>query len=191
MANSEIDIASNALILIGDNPISSFTDPGAGSTAAANLYQGIKEAVLSAYPWPWALKEQSLSRLSAAPDSRTNFKYQFQKPTDYIRIWKVMPHHYYEEVGSLIYSNEPAIFMRYVFDASETIMTPGFVKALEYQLASEFAMPVTEDEKKAAFYEKKAIKQIAIASNIDSQGHPQQAIVDSPFTDARFGGSGL
>jgi len=35
---SDIDIASNALVLIGDNPINSFTEPGAGATAAANLY---------------------------------------------------------------------------------------------------------------------------------------------------------
>ena len=28
---SSIDIASNALLLIGDNPISSFDDPGAGA----------------------------------------------------------------------------------------------------------------------------------------------------------------
>lgn len=187
MANSNIDIASNALMLIGDNPISSFSDPGAGAAAAANLYQEVKESALSFHPWSFALKEQELSRLSASPDTRTGFKYAFQKPTDIVRIWKIMPHSYYEVVGSKIYSNETALFMRYIYDVSETAMPSSFVKALEYQLAAELAIPVTEDEKKAAYYSDKAIKQIAKASNIDSQGHPQQAVVDSPFIDARRG----
>ncbi len=190
MANSSIDIASNALILIGDDPINSFNDPGAGATAASNLYQEVKETALAFHPWTWALKEQELSRLSATPDSRTNFQFAFQKPTDMIRIWKVMPHSYYEEVGDLIYSNEPSLFMRYIFDVAETSMSASFVKALEYQLAAEMAISVTEDEKKAALYERKAEKQIIKASNINSQGHPQQTVVDSPFIDARRSGSG-
>ncbi len=40
---SSIDIASNALILIGDSPISSFEDPGAGAQAASNLYLETKK----------------------------------------------------------------------------------------------------------------------------------------------------
>ena len=188
MANSSIDIASNALLLIGDSPIDSFDDPGAGAQVAANLYAEVKESALSCHPWSWALKEQELSRLTAQPDARTGFKYAFQIPTDYIRVWKLMPHVYYEIVGALIYSNEPALFLRYVADVAETAMSASFVKALEYQLAAEFSIAVTEDEKKADMYEKRAIKQLAKASNIDSQGHPQQAIVDSPFVNARVGG---
>jgi hypothetical protein len=185
---SNIDIASNALLLVGDEPISSFTEPGAGAKVAANLYQATKEMVLSYHPWSFALKEQALSRLAAAPDARTNFKYAFQMPTDSIRIWEVMRHSYYEVVGSLIYSNEESLFARYVYDVPESLIPAPVVKALEYQLASEFAISVTEDENKAQLYERKARDQLAKASNIDSQSHPQKQIVDSPFVAARFGG---
>lgn len=191
MANSSIDIASNALILVGDEPISSFEDPGAGAKATGNLYPEVKESLLAFHPWSFALKEQELSKLSASPDTRTGFSNAFQIPTDVIRIWEVMTHSYYEVVGSLIYSNEDSLLMRYVFDVPETSMPASFVKALEYKLAAEISISVTEDENRAQIYERKAQAQLAKASNIDSQGHPQQAITDSPFVSARFGGSGI
>ena len=75
---SDIDIASNALILIGDNPISSFTEPGAGATAAANLYPVTYEQLLSEHPWTFALKEQKLNQLSQQPDALTNWRYAYQ-----------------------------------------------------------------------------------------------------------------
>ena len=60
---SSIDIASNALLLIGDNPISSFDDPGAGAKVAANLYPETKKRMLSEHPWSFALKQQRLNTL--------------------------------------------------------------------------------------------------------------------------------
>lgn len=187
--SSSIDIASNALLLIGDNPISSFNDPGAGAQAAANLYSQTKEMVLSYHPWSFAMKHQELSRLSAAPDTRTGFKYAFKTPTDLIRLWSIMPHSDYVIVGENILSNEPSLLARYVYNIAESIIPAQLVKAMEYQLASEFAISVTEDENKAAFYQQKANLQLAKASNVDSQGQPQQSIVSSPFIEARMGGS--
>ena len=59
---SNIDIASNALILIGDNPINSFDEPGAGAQAAAALYPETKKRLLSEHPWGFALKQQRLNK---------------------------------------------------------------------------------------------------------------------------------
>lgn len=185
---SDIDIASNALILIGDNPISSFTEPGAGAEAAANLYPSTKVQLLSEHPWTFALKEQKLNRLSAAPDKLTNWQYAYQNPTDLIRYWSVMPWANYEMVGSLLYSNQNELLARYIYDVAETALPPHFQKALEYKLASDFALLVTEDKSKAELYDKKYRVAIGQARGIDSQSHPQQPIISQPFTDVRFGG---
>lgn len=186
--SSSIDIASNALLLIGDNPISSFNDPGAGAQAAANLYPQTKEMVLSYHPWSFAMKHQELSRLSAVPDKRTGYKYAYKTPTDLIRLWAIMPHSDYVIVGENILSNEPALLARYVYNVAESSIPAQLVKAMEYQMASEFSISVTEDENKAAFYQQKANLQLAKASNVDSQGQPQQSIISSPFIEARNGG---
>ena len=185
---SDIDIASNALILIGDNPISSFTEPGAGATAAANLYPDTYKQLLSEHPWTFALKEQKLNQLSQAPDPLTNWKYAYQNPTDLIRYWAVMPHSNYAMVGSLTYSNQTELLARYVYAVAESQLPPHFQKALEYKLAADFALLVTEDVNKSQVFEQKYRVAIGQARSIDSQSHPQQPIIDQPFTDVRRSG---
>lgn len=186
---SSIDIASNALLLVGDNPISSFDDPGAGAAAAANLYPETKKRLLSEHPWSFALKQQRLNRLSQTPDELTNFNNAFQLPTDLIRIWNMQPRGDYILIGDLLYSNQNEILATYVFNVDEVMLPPHFVKSLEYALASDFAISVTEDTKKAGLYEQKAINAISQAMAIDSQGRPGRGIIDSPLIDVRFSGN--
>jgi hypothetical protein len=201
---SSIEIVSNALILIGDNPISSFTEPGAGATAAANLYSDTYKQLLSEHPWSFALKEQKLNRLSQSPDSLTNWKYAYQNPTELIRYWAVMPHSDYAIVGSYVYSNQAELLARYVFAVAESQLPPHFQKAfavaesqlpphfqkaLEYKLAADFALLVTEDQNKSQIFEQKYRMAIGQARSIDSQSHPQLAIIDQPFTDVRNNGT--
>ncbi len=185
---SSIDIASNALLLIGDNPISSFEDAGAGATAAANLYPETKKRLLSEHPWSFALKQQRLNRLSQTPDALTNFSNAFQLPTDLIRLWNVQTHSDYILIGDLLYSNSTEILATYIFNVDEVKLPPHFVKALEYSLASDFAISVTEDNTMSQLYDRKSRDSANQAMAIDSQGRPQRAIVDSPLINARTGG---
>lgn len=187
MATS-IDMASNALLLVGDNPISSFDDPGAGAQVAGAIYPETYAAVLSEHPWSFAFKELQLSRLSQTPDPKTNFQYAFQLPGDLIRIWKMMSHSNYTIVGSLVYSNETELLCRYIYKVDENELPPHVVKAIEYKLAADFAISVTEDQNKSQLYEQKYLRQIALARTVDSQGRPQVPIVDSPFIDVRLSG---
>ena len=187
---SDIDIASNALILIGDDPISSFDDPGAGAQAAANLYPVKYRSFLASHPWSFALKLQRLSRLTAEPDPLVNFKYGFQMPTDLIRLWAIKPHSNYTIVGDILYSNQPELLAMYGFKVAESKLPPHFVTGFEYLLASDFAMLVTESESKAKYYAVKHKEQAAMARAIDSQQEPPIPIIDRPFVDVRLGGFG-
>ena len=72
---SDIDMSSNALLLIGDNAISSFTEPGFGAKVASNLYPDTYAAILASHPWSFALKEQELNKLAQEPDDLTNFQF--------------------------------------------------------------------------------------------------------------------
>jgi hypothetical protein len=185
---SSIDIASNALLLIGDNPISSFEDAGAGAQVAANLYSETKKRLLSEHPWSFALKQQRLNKLSQKPDVLTNFQNAFQLPTDLIRIWNIQSHSDYILIGNLLYSDENEILATYIYDVDEVNLPPHFTKSLEYTLASDFAISVTEDNSMSQMMSQKADMFTSKAMAIDSQGRPQSAIIDSPLIDARFGG---
>ena len=185
--SSDIDIVSNALLLIGDEPISAFTEAGAGATIAANLYPQTYAKMLSEHPWSFAFKEQQLSRLSAVPDSKTNYSYAFQLPTDLIRLWAILPNSRYEIIGSLLYSNETELLARYIYKPDENDLPPHFVEALQYKLASDFAISVTEDRNKAQYYAELTKMATAKAKNVDSQGRPQTPVISSPFISSHYG----
>lgn len=174
---SDIDIASNALILIGDDPISSLSE----DVAAANLYATTYEYFLSEHPWSFALKEQYLSRLTAAPDRETGYSYAYQMPTDLIRLWAVMPVVDYRIVGGLLYSNTSKLLARYVYKVAESSLPAHAVKCVEYKLAAEFSISVAEDEQKAALFDRKYIDILGQAMAKDSQQHPYERIQRNPI----------
>jgi len=182
---TDIDMCSNALLLIGEETISSFTQAGHGATVAANLYTDTYRAILADHPWTFATKEQDLSRLSQAPDTETGYQYAFQVPSDCIRIWSIMPNSDYAMVNGLIYSNESALLARYVYEVSESQLPSHIIKPIEYKLASEFAVSVTEDFQKAQYYEQKFMMAISKAKSIDSQSYPNVAIVHQPLIEVR------
>ncbi len=185
---TDIDMCSNALLLIGDEPISAFTDPGAGATVAGNIYEETYKAFLAEHPWTFALKEQTLNLLSQTPDDLTHYSRAHQVPPSAIRIWAIFPVVSYAIVGQVIYSNEQELLCRFVHKVEESQLPAHAVKAMEYKLASEFAASVTESDSKSEFMLQKYKDQLAKAKNIDSQGKTQVPIVRSPFISARKGG---
>jgi len=183
---SAIDMSSNALILIGDSPISSFEDPGAGAQAAGALYPDTKRRLLSEHPWSFALKQQRLNKLSAKPDTLTNFTNAFQIPSDLIRLWNIQRWSDYIIIGDLIYTNQNELLATYVFDVEEVQFPAHMIKAMEYNLAAEFAISIMENEKLATLFTEKALLFTSKAMATDSQSRPQSAIIDSPLINVRF-----
>lgn len=185
---TKIDIASNALLLIGDNPINSFTEPGFGATAAANLYETTYKSMLGSNNWSFAYKEQELSKLTGEPDQRTGFRYIYQLPTDMIRLWEPFNHADFDIVGDKLYSNLSSVFLRYIHRVDETSLPEYFIEALEFRLASKFAKLVTDNDQLSTEYRIAYERQVASAMSTDAQGNISQQIVDSPFVDVRNGG---
>ena len=182
---SDIDICSNALLLIGEEVRASFSATSHGATVAANLYPETYKALLAEHPWSFATKEQQLSRLTATPDDEFGYDYAFQMPSDCLRVWYVAPMNNHLIVDNLIYSNETSLFMRYLYQVPESRLPAHFVKALEYKLASEFSVSITEDFQKAGYYEQKYMMALSKAKSIDSQQYPNISIQHMPFIQVR------
>lgn len=181
---SDIDIASNALQMIGAKSISSFDDPGAGAAVAKALYEGLLTALLTTTYWGFAMKKQSLNQLSQTP--LNEFKFAYQIPTDSLKIERIYPRIFYKIYRDLIYTDASSIDIDYAFRPDTSSLPSYFVLAFTYHLASEFSLSVTDNEQKNALYEDKYRRQLGTAFTADAQQHPQTAIIDSPFTDVRF-----
>lgn len=184
---SDIDIASNALQMIGATSISSFDpDQGAGAAVASALYEPLLMALLTDGYWGFATKKQSLNKLSQTP--LNEYSNAFQIPTDSIKIKRVYPRIDYNVYRDLIYTNASSIELDYIFRPDTTLFPHYFVLALTYMLASEFSLSVTDNENKNALYARKHQVALGKAYTADSMQHPQTPIVSSPFTDVRNGG---
>lgn len=184
MAFSKVQLASNALVLLGDDPISSFTESSAGSVTAANLYETSYLSMLSSHRWKFATKKESLSRLSASP--KNEYKYQFQLPTDIVTLITTYPVSTYRILGDKLYSDQQTVEIDYIYKVTEDKFPSYFVKAFEFFLASQFAIPITEDLNKAdimqRFYEMESRK----ARYADSQSQPAIPIQDDPYIRVRL-----
>jgi len=177
---SKIQISSNAMVLIGANPISSFTEGTEGRVATA-LYESTYTAILSSFRWRFASKQALLSRLAETP--LNSYQYQYQLPTNLLVVIKIENEvSDYEIYGDKLYSNLPSVSIDYIYRVDETLLPSYFVKALEFLLAAQFAVPVTDNSQIATLYQSLYEGQLARAKNIDSTQRPQSAIADSPLT---------
>ena len=84
MAIGNIAICSRALLKLGAGSISSFDEGTAEAEISANLYPSTRDALLSVYPWSFAVAQTTLPKLAASPIA--DFDNAFQLPSDFLRI---------------------------------------------------------------------------------------------------------
>ncbi len=180
---TDISMSSNALLLIGDTTINSFTDPGAGARAAANLYHVVYEDAITSHSWRFAMKKVVLSQLLAPP--LNEWRTAFQLPADVMLVYRVYPRTRYEIYEDKIYTNQSKFEIDYWFKPAETTLPPYFVKYMQYLLAAEFAISVTDNRTLAQMFAEAADKQRLVAMNRDAQGRTNVAIQSAPFIEVR------
>lgn len=180
---SEIKLASNALILLGHQPISSFTEATAGAQVASNLFEDSYRSYLSIHRWRFASKQCDLSRLSAKPNN--TYQYQHQLPIDMVYLIRTVPASDFEVYGDKLYSNQPAVTVEYVQNIDASSVPSYWAKSFESYLASQFAIPITGDIEKASYFAQLAERQLVRAKHIDSSQRPNDAFEDSPYVDVR------
>jgi len=147
---SSIKMASNALVLLGDDSLSSFDDATAGATIANQLYETSYLSILSNFRWRFATKTINLSQLVNKQESR--YTYAFQLPSDLLYLIKVDNSSQYEIFGTELHSDHREITIDYIYRVSEANLPAYFVKMFEFYLAMQFSIPLTGSIEKSNFY---------------------------------------
>ncbi len=180
-----IDLASNALLLIGEETISSFTDDSTAALVAANLYDLTYESLLTLHPWRFASSKATLSRLTATPVNEWDYAYQL--PADFMVAQHIDDaNEKYQIFGDKLYSNNTSIVLDYTFKPDESLLPAYFAELLEYRLAAVFAIPITESATKGDYYASLGERQLSKAKTIDSMMTPSSAPAgNSPLINAR------
>jgi len=183
-----ISICSNALVLIGDNPISSFDEEGTGAKVANNFYETSLKAKLGEYTWNFATKQKKLTKLSETPLNKWDYMYQL--PSDHIRTITVYPHSDYEILEDKIYSSTDDLELDYIYRVDESFFPPLFREMLELYLAAKWAIPVTENATNAATYLDFHMKALKKAKTVDSLEKPNRGSVDAAVLPLRMRNAG-
>jgi len=169
MANSAVSICSNALVLLGDQPIASFTDGDTGSLVANQLYTTTYHAMLTETLWHFATRTENLVQLTDKP--KNNYKYKYQLPSDLLYIVSADCTRY-EVYERELYSDMPKVQIEMIYPVDEMNLPSYFAKALEYNLASLFAIPVTGNATRADYYRSLYELELKRAKRADASQRP-------------------
>lgn len=181
--SSKTSIISRALVLCGENEVTSLTDNRYGVRVANQLFEMVYEEELQANPWRFAQKNAPLSLLSSVPLDRWQFVYQL--PSDMLLARGVWPRTLYEIYGSHVYTNASVMNFEYTFKPDISKCPAYFTLLLSTRLCSMFIKPLTESDAAWQIAVKAYNMQRARATYADAQGRPAQTILHSPFTDNR------
>lgn len=202
---SDIDICSNALLLLGARPIQSFDDGTDASTLCANLYPSTKESILSRHDWRFTITKRQLALSSTAPVSF--WDYQFQLPSDRLTdgVIKMFDsdaasapvYKNFEILGDKLMTDVDEAWIDYQTTSVESAWPPYFVELMEYAMAARLAYPITDQAnlaqqmKETAFGTAAEVMNgglFALAKSRNSRENPPQRLEDFTLVNARFSG---
>jgi hypothetical protein len=192
MATSKVDICARALVMIGAQPISSFTDGSTEALVASNVYEDIVQASLTRHRWKFATNQKTLSLLSTAPVGRYEYAYQLPADPGVLQINTLTVNDYiipYTRYKNMIYVNTYGanhnLVLDYIYRVEEDYFPAHFRLALEYELASLFAGSVARDAGMINQFKQMSDRQFLISKNIDTAEVTTRKLDTSRFINLR------
>ena len=193
MPASTVSICSNALLLLGDKPISDFSENNDRTRIVSNIYSYKRDRVLRLHPWNCATKRVILSPTTEPPNF--GWSYQFILPGDWLRTLSVglegAPEDFASEVDNsgnkVILMNNKVCRLRYIWrnDVESSwdsllvdVMTQIMVAALTY--------PITRSTTKQATEEEIVKAVLKTSRTVDGQEETPQTLGDFPLLANRM-----
>lgn len=184
-ATSEVQICNAALLRLGAQPITSFTDGTVSSTICNQMYALTRDLLLRQHTWNFATKRVSLAADSTTP--AFEWEYQYPLPSDFIRVDRI-----YEQIsdysieGSYLLTNQTAP-LKLVYIAQITDPTKFdvlFVEALVLLLAVKMGTRINGDGFDSGRLMTEAADVLRKAQMVDGQDAVKQLVITN-YTDYR------
>ena len=192
MAVTKVDICSTALIMIGANTITSFSDDSTEANVCNTVYEDILKSSLTRHRWRFATEQKQLSLLTAEPTGRYAYAYQLPTDPELLQLITltvndiVIP---YERYGDKVflnnYGSNSTVICDYIFRQDEKEFPPHFILALEYSLAGLFAGSIARDANMIKQFSDMAERQYLVAKNIDSAERTTKTLDHSRYINLR------
>ena len=188
-AQSPVAVCSRALILVGAEPITSFDDGNNEALIASNMYEDVARSSLLNTRWRFSTNQAVLNRLSDAPTGRFDAAYQL--PSGWLMTHVVTVNDTpieYQTYGYKLFCNEAAsseLVLDFTYRADEQGWPSYFTIAVEYELASVFAVSLARDQSLAQLMSQQAATSMMRARNLDAQQQTTRKLSTSRFITNR------
>ena len=177
---TEVEICSNALLLLGAQPISSLTDNSDRALLCASLYPTIRDSLLRSHTWSCATKRVVLAPDATAPSY--DYGYAFTLPSDFLRLLSVGEHGYEEDhriEGRKILTDSDSCMLKYVFrNTVEATWDAMLIEAMTLRMAASMAYAVTQSAALAEAMERKYELFMKRARTVDALDDPPDTFGD-------------
>jgi uncharacterized protein with ATP-grasp and redox domains len=192
---TDVSICSNALLMLGDNPIAALSppDPTDAGTLCANLYPQVREWVLRKHSWNCAVK-----RVILAPDVLTaaeqanffDYAYRFSIPDDWLRTLQVGQKDQgidYQQEGRKFLADESVFYLVYVFhNKVEATFDSLLVEVLTAYMKAALAYPITKSASMRDSCLAELERVLKMARAIDGLDNPPDTLGDFRLFSAGF-----
>lgn len=193
MSRSKIDVANEALAMVGADRISAFDDGSAEGEQVSRHYDSVVGKALltpggSPMRWSWATRQARLAQLEQSPEAR--WQYAYQMPVDVLRLHAVTrggwPVAYAVHRDNILTNESGDLVADYTMAVDEAAWPPDFAAAVAMELGMRLAIGLNENADLAA----------TLARNLDwrgirtgdSQSRTSPRLRATRLTSARFGG---
>jgi len=192
--DTALKVCSDALLLLGARPISSFNEGTDSSNICDRLYPDTKRSTLHMYPWSFSMKKVQLARTVNTPVNE--YKYEYVLPSDMLgSIRKAYASNAvgansftdWDIQGDKLLANSEQIYIDYQYLIGEDKMPSYFIQLLKYLMAWQLAGPITDQESKMSYWQTVALGTpgennrggyFRTAASIDGQGKTTQSFED-------------
>lgn len=200
--DSALTVCSDALLLLGARPITSFNEGTDAANLCDRIYPGVKNSTLQAYHWSFSMKKVQLARTINTPVNE--YRYEYVLPSDRLGTitqayaslsqgassftdWVIQ--------GDKLLTDAEVVAIDYQFNVDEVDMPAYFVQLLKYMMAWHLSEPVTDQVTKTQYWQSIAVGSAAdnfrggyfrTASNIDGQGNTTSSFEDFSLVNVRY-----
>lgn len=179
-----VSICSDALLMLGKEPIASMEEESDRARYCANLYPMMRDNLLRKTFWNCAIKRVLLSPDATPP--AYGYSAQFQLPGDFLRLYEVgTPGRYvtdFELENRMILANASALPLRYVWrNDNEDNWDSGLVLTATAQMAALLAYPVCQSTSLRDSLMATALQVLRESEAIDAQENPSETLGDGDF----------
>ncbi len=167
-ALSEEQICSNALAMLGQNPITDLSGTNPHAILCNAIYASTRDALLEEHAWGFATRRVPLVVSTVTP--AFGYAYQFALPADCIRVLEISPagaNHVVEY--NYILADVDALSIRYIVRVTEPgRFSPAFAEAFACMLAAKLAMPILKKQSAVQMANALFDRALKIAKRCDS-----------------------